>query len=348
MRTEKQNPELWVVVGDDNARLAEIGMDYSHQVQELLYRTKNEPDRQLIRALVLNHVEKYQKYRVVIEPVDRLKTFRNDHLTEADSDTLMDFACLDEQAREVSEADALKRLQYFRIPVLEGDYANLSSVLTWVMGQMKERHGIELQVQYLPDHHISYTVRVEFLVSGETKFRIWKCVSRGSDLDAVPVYYPPDEFKQSGLINGATEALINGKGIVQLKSPPESRRPNPQRHVTSWTYIKHPFFAEGQSIEMTISRTAILSRESAENLLRVLIGALNLEKQLIYVNGGFTSPYEEYRIPETCKRMRGSERSVIWQYRTLIREGKLEGSYVPPWLFGEGWLDLFPESEEQK
>ena len=44
---------------------------------------------------------------------------------------------------------------------------------------------------------------------------------------------------------------------------------------------------------------------------------------------------------------RGSEHSCVWEYRTLQREGRLAGAFVPAWFHRENWLGKYENAVER-
>ncbi len=121
--------------------------------------------------------------------------------------------------------------------------------------------------------------------------------------------------------------------------------------------MRHPFYATGRSLGITVDRVHMRTEEGLRELVRFLRGALSLQQKYVTVISGFTAPLptmfsrlrelnRESPWPEASNTRgghiaRGCENSCVWQYRTLEAEGQLQGSRIPSWFTPEGWLDIY-------
>lgn len=245
----------------------------------------------------------------------------------------------------------IDNLNSMRIPVIPAIHLGFMAALDHVIYDS----ALPPSISYEIVRHESYDslVRVRFTVEAPNKFRFWKTVSR--DLYVIPSYHPEMQGRHySYLINGDTDALIRGNSVRSVYTPLGSNVIEDDNFLSSsWARMKHPVLAEGQSFEASISIRHILSEEGTANLVALLAAALELDSSYVGISGGFRSPYahpanvvRQYGIRPTRGEVRGSEGHCAWIYYTLQAEGFLEGSHVPDWFLGEGWLNAYPSLSE--
>ncbi len=198
-------------------------------------------------------------------------------------------------------------------------------------------------------------IRVTFTVRKPRAFRGWHNVGRpgeGLDLYIVPSYHP-DWIRDSYafLINGDTDALI-GEGVVDYVYAPWNGI-NPARSILgSWSMVKHPFYVQGQNVDMVISPNLVRSEDGIAKLARILSALLELNDLYLSVSGGFRTdlPYpHSSMIPDgpltRNGRVRGSENFCVWSYQVLKEEGHLDDAYIPKWFTRERWLEAYGISD---
>jgi hypothetical protein len=360
MQTMKVGPRYWVVE-EEAIILAEFILDPWFQMDEVIYRTKDEQQRRRIRELVFTHAARYQKNRnmsLLGGMITRSVTNRD--LTEADSDEQMSFDGIPKEVVECKDHQMDHCFNSFPIHFTDGDFLNYVVVLDKVVDQIKSQYGIELKYALSSDTIRVTSVYVTFEVNNDYQFRVWKHVNKPSDgvnLDSnwrhhiTPIYHPDfDGAKSVGLINGDTDSFIgrHEHGVDSVYSPLDARK-NPERSfLSTWGQLNHPFYAEGKTLEMRISMIRTLSTSGYDLLLSVLSGALNVGKQYLEVSGGFRPPYPYPQRPRGYSEVRGCEHMVMWEYVTLEKEGKLEGSLIPSWFMSERWLDEFTGAASQR
>jgi|GEM_PF-4136403 len=210
-------------------------------------------------------------------------------------------------------------------------------------------------------------VEVRFFVGKPNRFAAWKSESvssKGSwDLSVVPSYHPVMKGKKGTvLVNGDTDALIRGNAVTSIHAP-EAARAN--RHTPtyggSWTHVKHPFYAVGRSMRVSVHVNRMRSREGVEELMEILRAALGQNNLYLEVSGGFRAPLKcgHNRLLEIGRHSpwpkadytrygnvaRGSEEHCVWAYRVLEAEGVLAKSHIPSWFLKEGWLGIYQCAE---
>lgn len=186
-------------------------------------------------------------------------------------------------------------------------------------------------------------------------FRIWKDVSYFPEYESIALYIVPkyhpffDDTKHSvGLINGDTDALIRGEAVHYVYAP--GAKTAKTRGHGSWQNGEHPYYSTGVELELDINANLLCDPIGVKELADILVAALDLGTTYVSVSGGFDGnlahPDEVARRmgiqPKTrTGRARGSEGHCAWAYATLLREGALEGAYIPRWFSEENWYGAY-------
>ena len=95
----------------------------------------------------------------------------------------------------------------------------------------------------------------------------------------------------------------------------------------------------------------ILNKEILDDIVSFILQALQEKDSFVYVNGGFESLFtSEYNIRKYrfVDSTRGSEAATVWEYLTLKKENKLEGSEIPNWFWDERWLIAYANYHNSK
>jgi len=362
LSTQQLNERIWAIIASDAQTIAWFVMNYSYEVEKVLFWTQDKAQRLEISQLCLWHALSYQNDRRFCLS-DSLRRFaRTVHPANMNkSDLAMDFDQIPEEVKKLSQKVITEiltdsdKVEFIDIE-FDGPQAALAHVASKILAKYEvvvKAEIVERGARLLPlDSFL-----VKFTLESDHNFKIWNCVDqpykgrlRDSNLHTTPVYHPCySGSKRHGLINGATDSYIQSKTIDNLYSPEEARTEAASGRIwgSTWGPMKHPFYAEGKTLSMDVDCFHILSAKGVEEIYNALTSALKLNGWFMEVSGGFNSPYEyalNVRNPNLEHRARGSEQNVIWEYRTLEREGKLEGSFVPPWFFKEKWLQMYPES----
>jgi len=209
-------------------------------------------------------------------------------------------------------------------------------------------------------------VRLVFETHDTHEFTFWRSEwipnPEVESLHVVPAYHPCMQGKKGiHMINGDTDHRTHGYAVISIESPVEARaKMGEHRGASTWTHLRHPFYAKGRSIAVTVSAGLLRTKDGVRELSRFLLAALGKTGEYVEVSGGFRAPlYHAHNLlimknipsPRREKHFgqwtRGSEEFCVWAYRTLLAEGKLEGAYVPDWFTKEGWLAIYEGSEEK-
>ncbi len=323
----------------------EIHLDRIGQVEALVLRDCAPEERLAIKRLACSHMAQYVRNRTVSNGIFVVE-HRNPHLTAADSDAFMSFGRIPEGVQALGE-EALNAALERHIHAVEATYPSCTEAVIDAVLRVRMlaggQDGAGLNIISAERHAILDRISILFGVpaDGPRKFRFWKDLYPESDLHVIPPYHPvrhPERIK-AGLINGDTDALITREdsGIYSIHCPLQAAVGTDL--FGSWK-TKHPFFAEGHEIRMEIDPLLFQTRSACDLLAKILIATLELDDTYMPVSGGFSPPHDRFR-----RGSRGSEEMAAWEYRTLEREGKLEGAIVPPWLEKEGWLKRLPKED---
>lgn len=344
--------------------VAEIYPGYESQVETVLFYGEDPVFQRKIKLLALSHAVQYVKSR---EPIRRvlLANLPERELKEYTADNLMDFAKIPEQMSVFADEDLDKFLGEFAQVVISSGLKSLNQVFEKLLAEIKEKYGVTITAEIPSNEHDDEWIEVELLIEGDQKFCFWKDADNphheyfdlNTALFIVPSYHPILKgYKGVGLVNGSTDYYIKNpkKGVRQIFCPIEARRKE-KSWGSSWNESSHPFYAKGSSFVMEVSSILCLSKSGYEELMEVVTAALNKNRTYIAVSGGFNSPYDhpgnilqKKGIPSPAGRhgsynYRGSENTVVWEYRVLEKEGELAKSFVPSWLKREGWLNIYNE-----
>ncbi len=360
------NGRVWIV-SEGNKPVAEIHLDYQDQVGEaVLYADSSEEIQLQVLRLAASHVQQFMRDRSV--PVFgglMITEHRNQRLTTADSHRLMDFSLVSKGIQKLDRKTIIEALHPLRIDVVAAIHKTAQAAIESTVLQV----GVsDLNYQVMPQNRIfGNEMALQFTVAEPNRFTFWRSESVPSrsyeNLHIVPSYHPVmNGWKSVGMVNGDTDAYIGRKAVRSIHCP-EAARSNPQKSVfgATWSHVKHPFYAVGQSVGIMLIATKIRSKEGAEELTSLLRAVLGLDKQYVQISGGFrapmdcahnrlikldrSSPYPRADHRTMGHLARGSEEHCVWAYRTLEQEGVLEKSYIPSWFISEGWLEIYKDAE---
>jgi hypothetical protein len=341
MQVVRVTPRYWKVLDAANAPLAQFILDRHHQMSEVICRTSDLLVQRRIKELALNHALQYQRTRNIQLPGARAC---NPGLSSVDSIHLMSFEAIPRELTEYNDARLNNDLARFPVRCTLAAFDNWIVAVNAAMTEIANSHGVVLDCMTARADHPDTDMLAAFHIKSDHVFRVWKALSNASSVFYItPSYHPRLQNAHSvGLINSGTDSLIgeNDNGICRVTSPAQART-SPSVFGT-WQYLNHPYYAEGNNLGVQLSIIRILSQDGYDLLVRLLRGALNVNNLYLEVISGFFSPYAYPQKPQD-KVVRGTEHDVVWQYRTLEKEGKLEGSVIPDWFMGEKWLEVYPE-----
>jgi hypothetical protein len=331
--------------------IAIVHLDHLGQTQKVvLYEgSSSEAERVFVLGVTASHAKQFVMHRT--QPAfggSMVRETRNPELSRADSDRFFEPELVPEEIQTMTGEDLTEALRAVGVQVVLAPHASLQSALPEVVADPRIEPEVSFEV--LGEGSPGY-MRVRFSVESPAQFRFWCSMSRpgeGLDLDIIPHYHPVMNGKRYAyLVNGDTNALIRGDAVRYIHSPEEARVRS--GYWSTWSAMKHPVRAEGQTFEAEVSIAHALSREGVELIVGLLVAALELEDSYVAISGGFRAPFDypanvarRFGIHPERGQARGSENHCAWMYHTLVAEGELDGSYVPAWFIEEGWLRAYP------
>lgn len=352
---------VWTIF-QDGVPVAEIHLDYLDQVREVvLYADASKTVQLEVLRLAASHVKQYVKNRRVPVMGGIMEgEYRNDNLTSFDSQRLMDLAVISPEIKKMDREAIIKALYQLQIDVVVAIYKKYEDSLNSVCAQL----GADINYIILPERTIfNDRVLARFFVNDPPKFTFWKSESVPSknswDLHIIPHYHPVMMgYKLVSMVNGATDANIDGLAVKTIYCPNEARADLDGRsYGSSWNHVRHPFYATGRSVTLGMITTKLRSAEGVQELLQLLRASLGMDEHYVEVSGGFRAPMKcpHNRLLETGQqspwpeagvhRARGSEAHCVWAYRTLQEEGVLKQAHIPSWFFEEDWLGVYKDAE---
>lgn len=362
LSTHHLSMRIWEIRDFDGLIIGCFVMNYRYEVEKVLFWTQDKAQRLEISQLCLWHALTYQNDRCFYLSESLRRFARTVHPANInESNRAMNFDQIPAEIKKLSQK-AITEIVTDRnkVEFIDIQFDSPQAALAHVTSKILAKYGVVVKAEIV--EHGGRLIPldsfpVKFTLESDHIFKIWKCVDqpyegrlRDSNLHTTPVYHPCySGAKRHGLINGSTDSYIQSKTIDYLYSPEEARTESASGRMLSstWGPMKHPFYAEGKTLSMGVNCFHILSAKGVEEIYNALASALQLQGWFMEVSGGFNSPYEyalHVRNPNLEHEARGSEQNVVWEYRTLEKEGKLEGSFVPQWFFKEKWLQMYPES----
>jgi hypothetical protein len=265
---------------------------------------------------------------------------------------------------QLPQDELRSELRHRDIAVVRIAYEHLTEALAAVMKRVSQKY---LSVEVLSSgFNYRDQTHLVFTLHSKHEFTFWKSEwipnPEIDNIHIVPDYHPCMMGKKPiHMINGDTDYRTNGYSIVCVGSPIEARAEMEGRSgPCTWTHMKHPFYAKGSSITVTVRSGLLRTKDGVRELSRFLLATLGKTEEYVEVSGGFRAPLLcahnlllKKKIPSPVKKkhfgqsVRGSEQSCVWAYRTLLAEGKLEGAYIPEWFIEEGWLGIYEGAEEK-
>lgn len=342
--------------------MAEIYLDYARQVDGVvLYENTSEELQLNVLRLAASHVRQFVKNRTTsifggIMSVEH----RDRSLTPYDSDRLMDFEAIPPEVQEMDREEIIRGFRTLPVFVVVATYAStMEAVKAAVL-----KSGIKgLKYKFSLLRTFGDEVALEFSIRKPSAFTFWNCVSLSSDLYIVPDYHPAmKKWKAVGMVNGDTDAYIRGDSIKSLYCPKAAQADTGKQNFgTSWSNVKHPYRAQGQSMTVSVRAAHMRSSAAVEGFAQFLRASLNLDNTYVEISGGFrpplkcphnrllearrTSPWPGASRGSSGHVARGSEAYCVWAHRVLEEEGALTKAYVPSWFKSEGWLEIYKGAE---
>ncbi len=357
---QKVNKEMFLIQEGEN----EVGilvMNHNHELKRILFNTDDLSKRLALSQLALWHCLSYQYETSFFVDQDLEKYVNRTNRDMQKSDELVDFTKIPQEILERPQEEINMILRDSdKVQFIDLHFTDYEAVFKQIAVHMLMLFNVFIDVGVGESTSLAFnSIPVRFTVKSGHNFKIWNCVDKpfegrlsDSNLHITPSYHPfYSGATRYGLINGDTDSYINSEVVNYLHCPEEAKSsssPHSGWHVT-WKYVKHPFYGEGKNLSMDIDCFQILSLKGFEEVVNIVMAALQLNSLYLEVSGGFCSPYAyspNIKNPYLEKSARGSEQDVVWEYRTLEKEGQLEKSFVPKWFFKEKWLEMYPEVKE--
>lgn len=362
----KINGRVWIIY-KGKTPVAEIHLDYSEQVDEIVLYADSSDDIQLqVLRLAASHAQQFVKNRRVPAMGGLMVAeYHENRLTTSDSYRLMDFGLIPEKIQQLDRETIVRELRHLQVDVIVAIHKTTDEAIKAAVFQV----GVpNLQYSLVPQRVIfENEMTLRFTVTKPNHFIFWNSQSvptvKSWDLHVVPSYHPVmNGWKAVGMVNGATDAYIGHQAVRSIYCPKAAQA---NRHGsnfgTSWNHVRHPFYAVGREMVIRLISTKLRSAIGMEELTKLLRAALSLDKEYVEISGGFRapmkcahnrlneigrrSPWPEARNPREGHVARGSEEHCVWAYRILKEEGTLEKSHVPSWFITEDWLGVYEGAE---
>ncbi|MDD5464206.1 MAG: hypothetical protein PHP62_03595, partial [Candidatus Moranbacteria bacterium] len=320
--------------------VAQVHMGYQLQADKVVLMDDSKFLQRCVKELALSHAIQFVMHRppmsaAIFNLIPELD------LEEYTCENLMSFEKIPASIIALSNEKLDAYLSEF-VTVVEGKFSSPEQMLTRLLMDIFEKKGVLVGVrdakwaQWQDDMIIAM-----FEIKSDHIFKVW--TSSDSDRSSkdwrfhfTPPYHPVMDKKKKSIcmINGDTDAYIRGSelGITYVYSPEEARAKK-EGFGTSWSYMKHPFYAEGKTLGVGFSSTLCMSKMGYDALYQLLIAALNMNDLYIEVNGGFNSPYDFAQNILNRKgikspagkhgshEVRGSEEDCVWEHQVLNAEG---------------------------
>jgi hypothetical protein len=318
-------------------KVATLVLDYRYQLKAVvIFPTATATEREQVLRLAGSHAARYvvNRERLAFGGL-MIETSRNSRLTTYDSHALLSFEEVDEHVAETPVTDIEAGLKRLNVPVITAAYSTPTAAL--MAAFLDERLGGAVAVANAAVDH-SGDIDLEVAVTGEdAQFRFWHQVSMPSTpggwaLNVVPAYHPVRDRRrdQVFLVNGDTDALLTGDAVRYIRSPEESWTAPPSGLFGTWSYMKHPFYAAGRSFSLKVVPMHIMAAKGVEDLVKLLLGALEREGKYVAISGGFIAPDGTAPVRHPG-RQHGTERFCAWALEVLSREGAGADAFVPEW-----------------
>lgn len=353
----------WNVVICDEI-CAQIHLDYNKQINKVVFMNNDVNIHRWVKELALSHAIQFVMHRAPMS-CQLLAILPERDLTEYTCENLMNFDKIPQGVIAMNNDDLDMYLSKF-VSVVEGRFATPEEMLGSLLLEIKEQEGVELEIKKAAWNFNGENIKATFEIQdGINKFRVWKnsdgpTTNNEYRLNFTAPYHPVMQGKESiGLINGSTDAYIGGSdiGIYSIYSPEEAR--TSERSLGSWSYINHPFYAEGETLGIEFSAVLCMAQNGYQNLFNILVAALNRGNKYISVSGGFDCPFDHVSNVLNRKGVesptgkhgaydyRGSEGNCVWEHQVLEAEGQLGKAIFPSWFLKEGWLAIFADEEKK-
>lgn len=361
----KKNDSVWLAIGPNGAIGAEFHLDFRAQMARLLLLTPDPSEQRACKELAASHVSNYliERRQSCFGGI-MINTVRGNGQTKADSDRYMSFAKVGLSIKQLSD-EVLDAALKPHVEVMVAEFNNPVTAIATIVQDVERVTGRKIKVSGSPEHVGLYRHDCVYLVFslevGGGQFRFWNSVGSAEEYKGrspssfyiIPGYHPEARAAHRvALINGDTDAVIQGdkSALGSVESPPESRTTD-EHFGTTWSHMKHPYYAAGSSIVLQVDLPKVTTKAGSDGLRSFLLAALEHDNMFVGVSGGWRADLEyspniirrrmQNGLTIPYKEVRGSEGDCVWQYRTLEQEGKLADAHVPEWFMKEGWLELY-------
>lgn len=356
----KVNKNRWDIVRETTV-IAQLHLDYNSQVNKIVLMNSEPVIRRSIKELALSHAIQFVIHRSPL-PHNLLAMVPERDFREHTCENMMSFQMIPPGIKKLSDDELDKFLGLFAT-VVEGMFSSPEEMLQSLLEKIYNNKKVFLRVRDAKWSHMdNEMIIVTFESWSDVSFKAWNCSGEPNSswkLHFSAPYYPSITGKKSFcMINGSTDAYIRGGdcGIHRVFSPEESRVEGESMFGSTWSKMKHPFYAEGKTLGVEFSSTLCMSKSGYDTLYDFLLAALNLSDGYVSISGGFNPPYDypenvcnRKRIPSPAAKQggrrnaRGSEHNCVWEYQTLKNEGLLNKSQAPDWFHKEGWLNIYAD-----
>ncbi len=347
-----------VYVGDDV--VGEIFIDHLNQVDIILVRegVSSEVELDVLR-FALAHALQFA-HDLILPYINGVKIKcphdRNDSFSLWGSIPL--------SLNKLNHEEILLYLKDMRIGIHKVSHPDVRSALIEGLAQAKVLGLHCTMFESLEGFYLGNAMDLRLRVKKPYRFEFWMAQTsvRDNDLHITPHYHPVMAGKQySFLINGDTDYCCSSSVIRTLKAPWASRV-RMGRQFNTWTHVKHPYFAVGRTLDLSVSMVHIRTKEGVVEFVNFIRTALGLSDTYVGVSGGFrpplesphnrvvrtggVSPYQQNPENHLGRDLaRGSEGHCVWAHRVLLKEGVFEKAHVPRWFYREGWVELYKGAE---
>ncbi len=334
--------ELAVVIGDrsadvlrGNEKIATMKLDSLAQLDGVILFPRATPEeRERILRLAGTHAAEYVKHHgrsALGGPL--VVAYGNRTLSIVDSHRLLSFdAPVAAHVAGMSVKSLMDSLQDLSIPVIDAAHYTFEDALN---AAVRDRR-LGCTIRYSASLDMLGELAVTFMSPQCDAFRFWRNVimplsGGGLDLHVVPRYHPKRQTGRTevAMVNGDTDGNIRGKAVRYLFSPKAARISDGVS--STWSKLKHPFYAAGNGFSAKLIPMQILSKEGVEEVVQMLLGALERDGKYIVISGGFRPPVGTPAIHHAGRQL-GSEQFCYWARQVLEEEGELAGAHIPSWM----------------
>jgi hypothetical protein len=279
MHLLRKDEDTFLVV-DKKELSAVIRLDFLHQVELVILRTKDEAKRRQIKELALSHAIQYCVERSaplfggVLMATHRSRSPRS----KAEAYGLMDFRLIPDSVKTLDD-EALNAALFKCAKIVEAEYGTCKRTLLAAVSHVIQKYGLPLKFVMMPGRFPN-EVSVHFLSTSLGKeFRFW------SWLPLEKASKHPDHPQIQGLksvvaVNASTEAVINdrGSGVKYLIFPGA-----PGEASSVFRKRSTEEFVEAPSFSVVIDKWRFVSKDSYRFVVDLLTAALGLRPEYVEI-----------------------------------------------------------------